>query len=427
MIGAAMLFLSLKVDDWFGDGETRKPEILRLTAVFFLLWVLTATQDIAVDGWSLTMLQRKNVGYAGTINGVGQSCGALLGFVVFLTLESKDFCNKYIFSEPRDEGLVQLSEFLQFWGVVFLAVTIFIAIFKRESSEADEELKAHPDFGITKAYPILFRIVKLKPMLLICFFLMSADIAFTTIDVITNMKLIDYGIPKDKIALFNIPSFVVQLTLPIAISKYTAGKYPMRFFIYAFPVRVFIAAVMAVFVYFTPMMLEGKLDDIPNSYYAGFMAIIFFYMITRYSMNTAEMVFFAKIADPLVGGTYMTLMNVSFVGSRLFRSFSTWFVDVITWRSCIYNENDFNATISTTENNCANDIKIAQCRDSGGHCEIYIDGYYLEVAMNICYGILWFWWGKQTIDYLQKLPVSDFHVLSKRPKLEEVPLTEESK
>ena len=42
---------------------------------FFALYFLMATQDIAVDGWALTMLSRKKVGYAGTCNSVGQTLG----------------------------------------------------------------------------------------------------------------------------------------------------------------------------------------------------------------------------------------------------------------------------------------------------------------------------------------------------------------
>lgn len=59
-----MLFLAQHVDSWMGDEDNEKPQILLLTVVFFCLWFLTATQDICVDGWCLTMLQRRNVGYA---------------------------------------------------------------------------------------------------------------------------------------------------------------------------------------------------------------------------------------------------------------------------------------------------------------------------------------------------------------------------
>ena len=40
----------------------------RLTLMFSLLYFLAATQDIAVDGWALTMLKPINVGLAATCN-----------------------------------------------------------------------------------------------------------------------------------------------------------------------------------------------------------------------------------------------------------------------------------------------------------------------------------------------------------------------
>ena len=39
--------------------EGRRPAVYELTCVFFVLYLLMATQDIAVDGWALTMLQRR--------------------------------------------------------------------------------------------------------------------------------------------------------------------------------------------------------------------------------------------------------------------------------------------------------------------------------------------------------------------------------
>ena len=272
-----MLFLAQKVDGWFGKDSSQKPEMLLLTAVFFLLWLLTATQDIAVDGWSLTMLQRKNVGYSATVNCVGQSLGAFFGFFVFLTLESKDFCNKYIFSEPQDEGLIKLSGFLKFWGIAFMAVTVLIAIFKQETSENDEALKNHA--GPKEAYPILWKIVQLKPILLASSIFSTVGICFAAGDTMTNLKLIDYGVPRDKIAMFDVPSILIQLILPIVISKYTAGSFPMRLYFKAFPFRLALSVLTTLFVYATPKLLYGRFHDIPIYYYAIIMTIGFFYEV----------------------------------------------------------------------------------------------------------------------------------------------------
>jgi len=69
LMGIFMLLLSNYVDHWLGN-EHEKPNIGMLTALFFSLNVLAATQDIVVDGWALTMLKRylceiSNIVYVG--------------------------------------------------------------------------------------------------------------------------------------------------------------------------------------------------------------------------------------------------------------------------------------------------------------------------------------------------------------------------
>lgn len=220
LIGIFMIFIAQNVNKWMGDGGSKSPEMFILTAAFFVLWFLTATQDIAVDGWALTMLQRKNIGHAATCNAVGQTAGGFIGYVVFMVLESTDFCNKYVFSEPRKEGLVTLAGFLQFWGIVFLGTTVLIAIFKRESSQIDNELQANPDYGVKKAYPMLWKILKLKPVIKFSLVLLTAKASFAACDAITTLKLVDYGIPKDKIALISIPLTPLAILLPFIISRF---------------------------------------------------------------------------------------------------------------------------------------------------------------------------------------------------------------
>lgn len=52
---------------------------------------------------------RENVGWASTCNSVGQTAGYFLGSVVFLALESADFCNAYLRSEPQSTGLITIQ------------------------------------------------------------------------------------------------------------------------------------------------------------------------------------------------------------------------------------------------------------------------------------------------------------------------------
>jgi MFS transporter, PAT family, solute carrier family 33 (acetyl-CoA transportor), member 1 len=196
---------------------------------------------------------------------------------VLLVFESKDFCNKYIFSEPRDEGLITLAGFLNFWGILFLITTLAIAVFKKENSSVEEGLDDHPDFGIKKAYPILLKIIKLKPVLKMALILLTVKASFAACDAVTSLKLIEYGVPKEKIALLAIPLVPVQFILPLAISKFTAGPTPMSFYIKAFPMRLIMSVVIAVFVFYTPSM---KVDgDFPFYFYIGIIFVYMFYQV----------------------------------------------------------------------------------------------------------------------------------------------------
>lgn len=133
-------------------------------------------------------------------------------------------------------------------------------------------------------------------------------------------------------------------------------------------------------------------------------------------MNTADMSFYARVADPLVGGTYMTLMNISYIGGKLFKTLSLWMIDHVTWKSCFYEEFS-NSTRFLSENHCQNDFEKRECTSTGGRCKIDVDGYYIEVALNIIFGIFWYQWARRIISYLQELPVSDWHVLSNQKTL----------
>lgn len=53
-----MLLLSSYISELLGEGTAHTPNVTLITCIFFALNFLAATQDIAVDGWALTMLSR---------------------------------------------------------------------------------------------------------------------------------------------------------------------------------------------------------------------------------------------------------------------------------------------------------------------------------------------------------------------------------
>lgn len=49
-----------------------------------------------------------------------------------------------------------------------------------------------------------------------------------------------------------------------------------------------------------------------------------------------------------------------------------------------------------------------------------IDGYYIELVVNVIYGVIWYQWGKRVVTYLQDVPQQEWHVLSKSTKEKEM-------
>lgn len=220
IIGLTMITMSYSINTFLGeDGST--PNVLVLTMLFFMLFVCAATQDIAVDGWAITMLSRENVGHASTCNSVGQTVGYFMGYTIFLALESKDFCNSYLRYEPLDTGIVDLPSFLFFWGVVFITVTTLVLLFKKETREAHEEVKS----DILSAYMQLLKILKLRPVQIYAVFLLTAKLGFAAAENVTGLKLVEAGLPREKIALIALPMVPVQVLLPIFIRSVSISLY----------------------------------------------------------------------------------------------------------------------------------------------------------------------------------------------------------
>ena len=135
-----MILSSPYIEGWlYGRGE-EGPRIEYLTLFFLSLYFFMATQDIAVDGWALTMLSRRNVGYASTCNTIGQLFGYFISNQGFIALSDALWCKRFLGMDGTN-GLVTLHSFMTFFGWVFLIVTILVWLFKEE--------KDLPPFGGT--------------------------------------------------------------------------------------------------------------------------------------------------------------------------------------------------------------------------------------------------------------------------------------
>lgn len=399
LIAAFMLLLSVKVDDLL-NGDV--PNVPLLTVVFFSLNFLAATQDIAVDGWALTMLQRRNVGYASTCNSVGQTAGYFVGNVILLAFSSPDFCNKYIRSIHQDTGLITLSGFLFFWGIIFLITTTLVWIFKKENDCDDLE-----DHGILGTYHLLIEILRLPSIKQLVVMLLTVRVGFAAADSVTGLKLIEAGVKKESLALMAVPLVPLQIILPLVISKLTAGPRPLDVYAKAIPFRLFMGFIFTLLVYWTQILREQLNGDFPYYYFVLILVLYGFHQVTVYCMFVSIMGFFAKISDPKIGGTYMTLLNtISNLGGNWPSTVVLWFIDPLTITQCT-------GAAVVKSKSCGTQELVEVCTSKGGTCSTIIDGYYVESAVCIVLGFIWLLWRKSSLTVMQNLKITSWRITPK--------------
>ncbi|KAK7152302.1 hypothetical protein R3I94_008587 [Phoxinus phoxinus] len=399
LLGLFMLYLSFAVDSMLQTDGQKGPDVITLTAVFFMLAFLAATQDIAVDGWALTMLSRENVGYASTCNSVGQTAGYFLGNVLFLALESADFCNKYMRFEPQERGIVTLSDFLFFWGIVFMVSTTLVAVLKKENVSHHHTKKPKEETqGVMETYKLLLSIIKMPTVFTFCVLLLTAKIGFSAADAVTGLKLMEAGVPKEQLALLAVPMVPLQILLPLVISKYTAGPRPLDIFYEAFPIRLLIGLEYALLVWWTPSVRQDQ--GFPLYYYAVVLLSYAAHQVAVYSMYVACMAFHAKVSDPVIGGTYMTLLNtLTNLGGNWPSTLALWLVDPLTFKECQ----------GAPGQTCGSAEEAGLCVREGGACVTTLNGYYVESVVCVLIGVCWWIFFGKKIKRLQEESPSAWH------------------
>ncbi|KAK7593139.1 hypothetical protein V9T40_007891 [Parthenolecanium corni] len=63
------------------------------------------------------------------------------------------------------------------------------------------------------------------------------QLGFSAIDAVSPLKLVENGVPKDRLALLAIPLVPMQIILPFLISKYMVGPRPMDCYLSVIPLR----------------------------------------------------------------------------------------------------------------------------------------------------------------------------------------------
>jgi PAT family acetyl-CoA transporter-like MFS transporter 1 len=315
-----------------------------VTSFFFVLYFLMATQDIAVDGWALTMLSKKNRGRGPICNSIGQNIGYFLSFVGFLALndvESSETVWRPLLGLPSNptSGLVSLKGFLRFMGGFMLVTTMMVAIFKREipknnnasnnntnsggggggimarinSKSSDEELDEDDELdasqiGLKETYHRLWAVCQLPAVRWLFLILVTYRLPTALSDNVKFLKAVEYGLSKSTTAVLS-PTIILPLGImvPLIASKVWHME-PLRQFIRAYEWRVTLIPILDVF------MLRLLKSGYPHNTLLFWLAVIAStagQAVCNSLQFNAQMTFFASRVDPAIGGSYMTLLNTA--------------------------------------------------------------------------------------------------------------------
>ena len=405
------------------SGEVDKIDLTSLTFCFLTLIFSCATQDIAVDGWALEILSEESLSFASTAQTLGLNIGYFTSFTLFLNLRSGKFFDHKI----------SIMQYFRWCSIVYLLITLYIVFFTREDMNPDSGFKddlekdeqkrtllmmknetdkvmeadfvksakvANNDHSLKTVFQNFKHIIKLSNVQTLVMIHLVSKFPFQCNDSATQLRLLDKGFKSEDLAISVLINFPLEMFFGYYVGKWSSQtankdnsmvtkKFKNPFlkailgeqgcltaWLLGFLGRLLFGSILGnMIVYLYPK----NTTKLPLWYFL----MVIVHNLSTSLMNTVQFVsicsFHTQIADPKIGGTYITLLNTfSNLGGTWPKILVLKMIDYYT-------------------------VKIV----SNGKEFIERDGYYKVNLISILIGILlYFKFLKKSINKLQKLPKS---------------------
>ncbi|RWS23672.1 acetyl-coenzyme A transporter 1-like protein [Leptotrombidium deliense] len=217
---------------------------------------------------------------------------------------------------------------------------------------------------------------------------------FAASDAVTKLKLVEFGLKRETYGLLKMPLIPLQIIAPWIVTK-LATKKPMRTFYYSYPFRLMIAVVNCLFLWATAVLVQEN-NSFPVYYYVIAIFVFTLEMLASYFTGITLWAFMARVSDPAIGGTYMTLLTtLSNLGGTWTSTAAIYFVKLLSFQWCpekSYFCGITNSTLNTTTMTNVTNTVIEN--------EPFIDGYYVENS------IIWMCLIYECLKWLESVPKS---------------------
>lgn len=367
------------------------------------------------------MLAPHNRAHASTTNAVGQSLGYFIAFTGFLALKAYGICS--------------LGQFMSFWAVIFLITTFGVWFGKTEPPTPPEEQSE----TVGEVYLQMYQICRLPVIQRLVLVLVTWKIGFAAADSITSLKILEYGVPKNHMATMATLLTPLGMMAPMIVASpqferwsgmSTAGEKPFTIVVHTYTWRLALGVGGAGLAYLTQQVFaahDTQADAGPEHMYLLYAALLLFSAagtVISTIMFVSQMSMFARIADPAIGGTYMTLLNtISNLGSKWPATLALVLVDPLTVRSCLGGSAEDTLSTEaaalaltaaggmgalgqchTNTTDTTPSYQAQLCGEGGGECTTLVDAFYPLVIVSAVLGVLWLRIFGATLLELQALP-----------------------
>ena len=336
------------------DDATRVARVHTLAALFFGFYFLSATQDVAVDGWALELLAKRNLGWASTCNAIGLNLGYYTSFTGFMVLKQYGWCT--------------LESFMWWSGALLIATTAALAAFKTEKPQP----QAVDDMSVRESYVSMGRVLRLSSVKLLVCVLLTRSLAFAATDALSTRMLLGKGMKKESLSSLMALLTPISMALPGLIARYTATA-PLALFARAFVPRFGLAVASVAMVYLAPDF-DATGGEIPAQYWYALAGLSLVGAVVGTAQFVSLMAFFAKVSDPAVGGSFMTALNTA---TNLGNKWPTTLVMFV--------------------------VPYLTIPD-------VVDGYYVASGACLAMGVVWFAWCSPILVELEALPEKEWRV-----------------
>jgi len=238
-------------------------------------------------------------------------------------------------------------------------------------------------------------------------------VAFSPAESLTQLKLLEKGVPKTFLASMNAVIAPLNIMMPMISAKWTAGAKPLRVVLNTFVYRGIACAFASVVVVAWTKVLasDGAQGTAVNYEKASsnvfFSGLVLAWMCVSSALSTVQFVgvmsFFSKVSDESIGGTYMTLLNtLSNLGSKIAETFVLFFVDFVSEKRCV------GASSSITA--CSTKQERDVCVAGGGKCHLDDGHYHTFVLLSPAVALAWVVWQRKRVQRLSASPLEEWRL-----------------